>query len=667
MRNPGHDFCHRQNMFIPNYLRPDGVMRALAWVLLAGLLAGGCADKKEPGPVDPPDDETPDETGGDDNPVPPSIDLGFGATTLSLPQGGSGTVTVVITRKGGFDRGVSIGIENLPAGVEALPAAQVIAAHLTSASMTLTVAAGVTPGDYTITVRATSVGIAAKTATFTLTVTSVSDPGFTMTVLPAAFSIQQNGSATATITIARLGGFQAPVSLTVTGMPAGVNATIEPATYLDQPATITVGATYTAPVGTHTLTVRANALNSPEKTATLTVTVTSSNPTGNVLWPFCAASGIPLIFAYQDGAGPWTPVTPVNGIYAANLATGRGAVLYSVGSPAGVVNTFVYYGTATQLSQMGAELCGGGTTVKSVSGTVNGISALEQAWISMGGATAVLTQAGGNIFTLNNVLDGPRDLLATRVEVGANGVLTANRLILRRGLNPPNGGGLAPLDFNGAEAFGPVGAGLTLSNLGSDQTRLQAAYRTATGMMAPYYVDGPAVSGNVRVFPGIGDNRQLNDDLHVLTVVATPPVVTPSSTRSGTLIFRSAANKSITLGPDLGPVNTSVLATGPFVRLRAQWTLQIDYNTYWSLSYAQPNRTVTIGVTAAYLGTASGVDIAFPEVGAIFDPSLGPQQGVVTTWTFTASGWLFPNGTSQPPFMDGVHSLSASRSGIITP
>jgi len=654
-------------MFNTNHFRLGGGMRGVTWVLLASLLAVGCAEKTGPGPVDPPDDETPGDTGGDDNPVPPSIDLGFGVPALSLPQGGSGTVTVVITRKGGFDRGVSVGIENLPAGVQALPAAQVIAAHQNSASIALTVAGGVAPGDYTVTVRATSVGIAAKTATFTLTVTSVSDPGFTLTVLPAALSIQQTGSASATITVARLGGFQAAVALSVTGMPPGVNATIAPPTYLDEPATITVGATYTAPVGTHVLTVRANAPNSSEKTATVAVTVTSSNPTGNVLWPFCAASGIPLVFAYQDGAGPWTPVTPVNGIHAANLTTGRGAILYAVGSIAGTVNSYVYYGTTSQLSQMGAELCGGGTSVKSVSGSVAGVGALEQAWISMGGATAVLNPAAGSVFTLNNVLDGARDLLATRIEAGANGVLSANKLILRRGLNPPDGGGLVPLDFNGAEAFNPVGSAITLSNLGTDQTRLLAGYRTATGLMAPYYVDGPAVNGNVRVFPGIGDSRQQNDDLHVLTVVATAPVVTPSVTRSAMLIFRSAANKSVTLGPVLGPVNTSVLATSPFVRLRAQWTLQIDYNTYWSLTYSQPDRTVTIGVTAAYLGTASGVDIAFPDAGAIYDPALGPQPGVVTNWTFTASGWLFANGTSHPPYMDGVLALSATRSGTITP
>src|SRR5512145_2906167 len=78
--------------------------------------------------------------GGDDGNGPTgSISLTANPTTLTLPQGGSGTVTVTLVRGGGFADPVNVAVTGLPGGVTL----SVTPAQLTGATTQATVTVNV--------------------------------------------------------------------------------------------------------------------------------------------------------------------------------------------------------------------------------------------------------------------------------------------------------------------------------------------------------------------------------------------------------------------------------------------------------------------------------------------------------------------------------------------
>lgn len=94
--------------------------------------------------------------------------LGATPGTLSMAQGGTGTVTIDISRTG-FAGNVALAAEGLPAGVTASFAPN--PAGGTSSTLTLTATAGATAGTGTVTIRGTAAGLTDRTTTVSLTIT----------------------------------------------------------------------------------------------------------------------------------------------------------------------------------------------------------------------------------------------------------------------------------------------------------------------------------------------------------------------------------------------------------------------------------------------------------------------------------------------------------------
>jgi M6 family metalloprotease-like protein len=88
----------------------------------------------------------------------------------------------------------------------------------------------------------------------------VSTPDFALTASPTSISTVQGSSATATIATTVSGGFNYPVSLSISGLPTGAEAHFNP-TIIQNPDTgssvLTVTTASTTPVGTYTVTVTA--------------------------------------------------------------------------------------------------------------------------------------------------------------------------------------------------------------------------------------------------------------------------------------------------------------------------------------------------------------------------------------------------------------------------
>jgi uncharacterized membrane protein len=197
----------------------------------------------------------------------PDFSISVSPTSLTIPQGKSKTATVTITSINGFSQEVALSVSGAPAGVTTSfdpPSVTPPADGSITSTLTVTVDKTVQPGTYTLTITGTS-GTISHDTSLTLQVVS---PDFSISVSPTSLTIQQGQSKTATVTVTSINSFSQPVSLTVTGVPAGVTATFDKPTVTPPPD------------GTVTSTLRITVGTTVEpKTYTLTITGTSDTLT----------------------------------------------------------------------------------------------------------------------------------------------------------------------------------------------------------------------------------------------------------------------------------------------------------------------------------------------------------------------------------------------------
>ena len=101
-------------------------------------------------------------------------------------------------------------------------------------------------------------------------------PDYSLSASPRSVSVTQGGTATSTITVTPVGGFSGSVSLSASGLPAGVTASFNPASTTTT-STLTFTASSTATVGNATVTVTGT---SGTTTHTTTIALTVNSPGG---------------------------------------------------------------------------------------------------------------------------------------------------------------------------------------------------------------------------------------------------------------------------------------------------------------------------------------------------------------------------------------------------
>ena len=195
--------------------------------------------------------------------------------SLALQSGGSmRTFTVTTAAINGFSDAVNVSLSGLPAGVTATPSTVAITpGQLGQFTLAASTAAATTSGA-TITVSGSD-GSLSHTATASLSIMPAIVPDFTITAAPASISLQGGGSARLlSVTTAAVNGFTDPVTVSLSGLPAGVTAT---------PSTVTVtpgqlgqftltASTSAATTSSATITV-AGAANSLSHTATTALSI----------------------------------------------------------------------------------------------------------------------------------------------------------------------------------------------------------------------------------------------------------------------------------------------------------------------------------------------------------------------------------------------------------
>ena len=122
-------------------------------------------------------------------------------------------------------------------------------------------------------------------------------PNFSLSLSPASLSVTQGSSGSSTITVSPSGGFTGSVSLSASGLPAGVTASFgtNPAT---STSTVTFSASSTATTGTATVTITGTS-GSLTHTTTISLTVNASGGGG--------AQNLIVNGGFETGtATPWT-------------------------------------------------------------------------------------------------------------------------------------------------------------------------------------------------------------------------------------------------------------------------------------------------------------------------------------------------------------------------
>ncbi len=572
----------------------------------------------------------------------PAITIAAAPSTVTVAAGSAVTTVVTITRLGGFAADVALAATGLPAGVTAAFSPAPLTGATLASTLTLTSVNTAAVGNATITVTASGTGVTSQTATVALSITAA--PSYTMTA--TAVTVQQGASATSTITLVRSGGFVGAVNLAITGLPNGVTAAFNPAAVTGTSSTVTLSAAGNATTGALTATVTGTAAGLANVTTNVSGNVTVATGGGSVAWQFCNTADLPIWFAFRNGTtGAWTRVTPnANNTFSFDITSVGGVAWAETG--AGIAGeVYVQFGTAAELTRLGAAQCTTNPARKSLSGTFAGLAIGQTGQISVGNAYTQ-TSVGLSTFNLTGVADGTTDLLAFRTSssfVGNTFQIIPDRAIVRRGVNYAAGSAIPLLDFGGSESFAPAIATVTLANGGSGTVAVTTSLLTANGSFSGFTFG--ALSGGTSPYTvyGLPGSLTLNGDFHVVQASSTTIIGnTPVETRTVSQFNRDLASRSLTLGPSLNIPAFVTVTTVPYARLRASGTWQTEYGDQLYAIFAQSatgaSRTWTVQASRGYLGSGSTFDVEVPDLSTVagFDVNWGLRGGVQTQYTAIA-------------------------------
>jgi hypothetical protein len=245
----------------------------------------------------------------------PNFSLLATPSTLDVAQGTTGVSTIVASPLNGFTGTINLSVKVLgqPTGVTATISPTTITGP-SSASLSVSTTGATPGGNFPIVVTGTSAGLT-QTAYVTLAL-----PGFSLMPSGNVF-VNQGSTASTTITISPVNGFDSAVSLSASGLPKGVTVTITPASTTTT-SQLVFTASLTAATGTAAVTITGTSGNITQ-TATVNVSVDAATGTGGTGTPVSLAASYNVSGIYNDGR-MFSPTGGLDGggaAYSANLLT----------------------------------------------------------------------------------------------------------------------------------------------------------------------------------------------------------------------------------------------------------------------------------------------------------------------------------------------------------
>ena len=306
--------------------------------------------------------------------------LAVGPSTLSVSAGTSSGVVVTVAAANGFSSGVVLSVSGLPTGVTASFTPSSIPGSGTS-DLTFSASPSAPGGTSTVTVTGTS-GALSHAATVDLTVVAAAHPDFTLAAQPPSVAVTQTGSTQATVVATPSGGFSSAIQFAVSGLPAGVSASLSPASVVGGGSTnVLFSASASAQPGTTIVTVTGTA-------ASLTHAASIALTVEKLTSDFSLAVASPNLFITAGGSGATVVST--------TLLSGPPAnIVFSVsGLPAAMTATFVpdsaTTGAAVSFVETAASSAINGSYVERVTATGAGVSrTVDVTVLVAGGETPV--------------------------------------------------------------------------------------------------------------------------------------------------------------------------------------------------------------------------------------------------------------------------------------
>lgn len=580
--------------------------------------------------------------GGDNGTSPsPSISIAVTPSTVTIEQGESESLTVVVTREGGYAGAVDISVQGLPSGVTA--STTNIPSGAVQGSVTVDVAAGAEPGAYTLTVRGSGSDNVQASATVTLDVEETPTPAFSLELDPAQLEFDQGAASSTVVRIERSGGFEGAVQLAVSGAPDGLQTSLGGTSVSGDQTSLDVSAASDLSPDTYTLMVSGSADGLDDQSVELEVTVNESDDGGAVqaAWTFCGS--IPAWFAVRDGdSGGWTRVDPSGGdTFEFEVTSDRAGVAFLEEDIFGGTELTLHLLGAEEFELMGSNFCeeSGDRTVEV---NVEDLETDEVASLSLGLVATSVFGAAGTSGTFEGVPEGPADLFGVRARINqSDGTQSVNRFYLERDVDPADGSTVT-VDFSGTNSFDPVVETATIQNLDGDLASLFVGF---TGSASPSMALGSGTFGvptgdEARDVPFVPEDRLQEGDFHSIFVFALPDLQSAAESRGITGFYSVPQELQIPLGPRLNEPGVEVAATSPYARPRIQYERQSEYDRAWFSTFEQDGGSATVLMSSTYQGSGN-VDLTFPDFSGTegWDDGWGLQSGEEIEVSFVAIGW----------------------------
>jgi streptogramin lyase len=335
----------------------------------------------------------------------PDFTLSPSPGTISIPQGGSGSITITGTSVLSYAGAATLSITgSVPSGVSFTFSPNPInipSGGTAAATLTINVGGSASTGTSTITVSGT--GGPTHTTTFDLTITSGAD--FSLALSSSALTVGSGSSGTDTVTATSFGGFNSAVNLATSGaLPGGVHVGFSPSSVTPPPGG--------SAASTATISVDAG---TPAQTTAITITGTS----GSLTHSQTLTVTITLTPDFTIGASPSSLSIALGGSGTSNINVGS-----TNGFSSAVTLTYSWVGTApsgatislpgpvtppsggTATSTLTVTLTAGassGTYTLAVTGTSGALTHSTNIGVIIGSGTATTTSTPG----------GPSCLIAT--------------------------------------------------------------------------------------------------------------------------------------------------------------------------------------------------------------------------------------------------------------
>ncbi|CRK61390.1 secreted trypsin-like serine protease [Alloactinosynnema sp. L-07] len=248
-------------------------------------------------------------------------------SSLTVNQGAGASAGVTTTAGSGGAEELTLSATGLPSGATAtfqptkVPAGE-------GAKVTIQTASSTPAGTYNVEVVATNAAGKTASGTVSLTVNGQNQTPFALGSAPSSVTVKQGASGSSTISSKQGSNGAEQISLTTSGAPSGVTASVSPSSIqTGASATLNLSVSGSAAAGTYTITVTGT--NSAGKTATTTVSLTVETVT--------PPSGVTVTLSPSSGTVQQGQLAQ----FSARAIGGTGQLtLSSSGAPAGAFVSF---------------------------------------------------------------------------------------------------------------------------------------------------------------------------------------------------------------------------------------------------------------------------------------------------------------------------------------